>query len=223
MKDSTQTRIDSPGTATLLVRAHGRRGFTIVELLVVIVVIGILAAITVVAYNGIQKRARNVSVINAASEYRTILMAYAALNGQYPGGNLAVGYCLGSGYADYNSDGVGDCVTVGSGIYVSENSSYNAMLKTIVASLPNTVTTVFTRTSDSSKASGIRYDSGADRTLDGKSNPYWIVYLVEDSTSKCGSDTVQIATWPAFSSSGGSPDLFGTSGVQCWLALPSPG
>lgn len=29
-------------------------GFTIVELLIVIVVIGILAAITVVAYNGIQ-------------------------------------------------------------------------------------------------------------------------------------------------------------------------
>jgi prepilin-type N-terminal cleavage/methylation domain-containing protein len=34
-----------------------RRGFTIVELLIVIVVIGILAAITIVAYNGIQQRA----------------------------------------------------------------------------------------------------------------------------------------------------------------------
>ncbi|MDB5168192.1 MAG: Fimbrial protein [Candidatus Saccharibacteria bacterium] len=33
-------------------------GFTIVELLIVIVVIGILAAITIVAYNGIQDRAR---------------------------------------------------------------------------------------------------------------------------------------------------------------------
>lgn len=30
-----------------------KRGFTIVELLIVIVVIGILAAITIVAYNGI--------------------------------------------------------------------------------------------------------------------------------------------------------------------------
>lgn len=35
-----------------------RRGFTIVELLIVIVVIAILAAITVVAYTGIQNRAR---------------------------------------------------------------------------------------------------------------------------------------------------------------------
>lgn len=32
-------------------------GFTIVELLIVIVVIAILAAITIVAYNGIQDRA----------------------------------------------------------------------------------------------------------------------------------------------------------------------
>jgi len=34
-------------------------GFTIVELLIVIVVIGILAAITIVAYNGIQDRSKN--------------------------------------------------------------------------------------------------------------------------------------------------------------------
>ncbi len=38
------------------------RGFTIVELLIVIVVISILAAITVVAYNGIQERARQSKV-----------------------------------------------------------------------------------------------------------------------------------------------------------------
>ncbi|HEV7951902.1 MAG TPA: type II secretion system protein [Candidatus Saccharimonadales bacterium] len=36
------------------------QGFTIVELLIVIVVIGILAAITIVAYNGVQQRGRDV-------------------------------------------------------------------------------------------------------------------------------------------------------------------
>jgi len=42
-------------------------GFTIVELLIVIVVIGILAAITIVTFNSIQSRAQNSSVQNDLS------------------------------------------------------------------------------------------------------------------------------------------------------------
>ena len=42
--------------------AEGGRGFTIVELLIVIVVIAILAAITVVAYNGIQQQAQEAKI-----------------------------------------------------------------------------------------------------------------------------------------------------------------
>lgn len=59
-------------------------GFTIVELLVVIVVIGILAAITLVAYNGIQNRARVASVSSALNQASKKLALYQVENGSYP-------------------------------------------------------------------------------------------------------------------------------------------
>lgn len=46
-----------------------QRGFTIVELLIVIVVIAILAAIVIVAYNGIQERAKITQTITMANSY----------------------------------------------------------------------------------------------------------------------------------------------------------
>jgi prepilin-type N-terminal cleavage/methylation domain-containing protein len=56
-------------------------GFTIVELLIVIVVIGILAAITIVAYNGVQNRARTTSAQAAAQEVQNKAEVYAADTG----------------------------------------------------------------------------------------------------------------------------------------------
>lgn len=66
-------------------------GFTIVELLIVIVVIGILAAITVVAYNGVQMRAKNAHTQSALSGVARKIEVYYAENGNYPStGGLSV-------------------------------------------------------------------------------------------------------------------------------------
>lgn len=66
-------------------------GFTLVELLIVIVVISILAAVTVVAYNQIQSRAsQSVASENAAQAYRKLAM-YFVDNGSYPPSLQTVG------------------------------------------------------------------------------------------------------------------------------------
>ncbi len=61
-----------------------RRGFTIVELLIVVVVIAILAAITIVGYNGIQNRAKNTQAVAAASTYAKAIEAYVQSKGEVP-------------------------------------------------------------------------------------------------------------------------------------------
>ncbi|MBC7869078.1 prepilin-type N-terminal cleavage/methylation domain-containing protein [Candidatus Saccharibacteria bacterium] len=71
--------------------ARYRRGFTIVELLIVIVVIGILAAISIVAYSGIQDRARYSSYRSDIGNINKAIMLYAVDNGAYPTNGVPAG------------------------------------------------------------------------------------------------------------------------------------
>jgi prepilin-type N-terminal cleavage/methylation domain-containing protein len=59
-------------------------GFTIVELLIVIVVIGILAAIAITAYNGVQVRARDSARIAKIKGIAKAIELYNTDNGRYP-------------------------------------------------------------------------------------------------------------------------------------------
>ncbi|PPG44387.1 type II secretion system protein [Rathayibacter sp. AY2B5] len=63
-------------------RNQPRSGFTIVELLIVIVVIAILAAITIVGYNGITKQAVEASMKSDLQTAATALGTDHALAGR---------------------------------------------------------------------------------------------------------------------------------------------
>ena len=116
--------------------------FTIVELLIVIVIIGILAAITIVSYTGITGRATGVSLQSDLATAKKQFELYKVDHGQYPtgldGSNCALGniapspdtkYCLkpsngaafyltGGGISDYSLT-----LIKGSMTYVVTNNS----------------------------------------------------------------------------------------------------
>lgn len=62
----------------------GNQGFTIVELLIVVVVIAILAAITIVSYNGIQSRAQQSRYVQTAQSILKKVEIYKTTVGSYP-------------------------------------------------------------------------------------------------------------------------------------------
>ena len=71
--------------------AKGTRGFTIVELLIVIVVIAILAAISIVAYTGIQNRANDTAVQSDIRNLAGKVREYQVLEDRYPHGETSGG------------------------------------------------------------------------------------------------------------------------------------
>ncbi len=73
-----------------------QRGFTIVELLIVIVIIGILAAIVIVAYNGLTNRAKAAGYQSDANSIVKVAEAINAELGGYPTTN--------AGFAPSNFD-----------------------------------------------------------------------------------------------------------------------
>jgi prepilin-type N-terminal cleavage/methylation domain-containing protein len=88
------------------------RGFTIVELLIVIVVIAILAAITIVAYNGIQQRSHTTASKTAAENLAKKYESYNAINNAYPTTNTAANTTTAlNGLTDSSLQGSG--ITIG--------------------------------------------------------------------------------------------------------------
>jgi prepilin-type N-terminal cleavage/methylation domain-containing protein len=78
--------------------AKNKNGFTIVELLIVIVVIAILAAITIVAFNGVQQRAQASAVQSSLSQATKKVLAHSVTNtDDYPLNLAEVGITNGSG------------------------------------------------------------------------------------------------------------------------------
>ncbi len=111
-------------------------GFTIVELLIVIVVIGILAAIVIVTYNGVQARATATKLTTSAKTYEGILKQYKAVNGDYPDISAETG-CPGSTYPAATGFTAGTCGTANAISTAYVIPALDNALKTISPTLPD--------------------------------------------------------------------------------------
>ncbi len=65
-------------------KSYLKSGFTIVELLIVIIVIAILATIVITAYNGVQTRARNAKTVSAVEAWAKAVKLYETKEWKMP-------------------------------------------------------------------------------------------------------------------------------------------
>jgi prepilin-type N-terminal cleavage/methylation domain-containing protein len=134
--------------------SNNSKGFTIVELLIVIVVIGILAAITIVAYNGVQQRARNTQVNAGVDTYYKALRSYHAVNGSYP----TTAGCLGDGYP------AGRCWEGDSGTF-DVNATLDSNLASFMSKKPTLATARFSIGITNNMRAGALYVTGPARIV----------------------------------------------------------
>ena len=113
-----------------------KSGFTIVELLIVIVIIAILAAITITAFTGVQQRANNTKTIAAVQQAIKLTQIYKSNTDAYPSGGYAYA-CLGeydSDICQFSSPGVAEA---------SEQTSFKTAIAT-VGTMPQPAANVYT-------------------------------------------------------------------------------
>lgn len=174
-----------------------QKGFTIVELLVVVVVIAILASVTVLAYNGIIERTKNTNFLATMDEYEKAVRMYDAQYGTYPSSEVDGAIylvCLGDTYPAENGFSEGYCVTDATNPDMASQAnkvlpSLNQQLSQFIRPLPDTSDMVF-HIGGSPLARGIFYQGGYDIVA----GHFAILYYYADGDRACGRGEKQTAT-----------------------------
>ena len=137
-----------------------QKGFTIIELLIVIVVIGILAAITIVAYNGVQNRANNNTTIQAANTYVKAMKMYKADYGRWPNGWVCLGENYLYGVSGTDTTGTAQCRQTNTTGYIVSASFNNLLRPYLNGTFPDPAFTTTVSPDSTQWRRGIHYAYG---------------------------------------------------------------
>ena len=181
------------------------KGFTIVELLIVIIVIAILAAISIVAYSAIRQRADNTAVVDTAAKIVRAVGAYIASNEKYPivsNGTMCVTTLTG-------------CRNAASSI--ASNSTFDAAID-IVAVLPRSVP------KSGSDRYGIIYYQSSGMLHEGSPAPAHLEYYLQGLNQQCGLGNVKtnLDTNSVTSTTGYTEGDTGGGKTRCKIYIPGP-
>lgn len=192
-------------------------GFTIVELLIVIVVIGILSGIIILTYQGVTSQSRNSQTAASIKVYVEALNLHKTLKGSYPTGNADNKTCLGTGYPD------GKCWNG----EIEENESFTQALKSVHGDkMPASGNEKLGLRGAWFSAAG---SGGGVSTLNGTPENF-VVYSVEGASTKCpvgpiASDAgdsnilTYSSTPPASGQTYAANALGAGEPAQCWIPL----
>lgn len=199
-----------------------RNGFTIVELLIVIVVIAILAAISVVAYNGIQQRSQNTARIANGNAAIKLINAYTAAYGVFP--STTGNSCIGDGFPLRTDLGYATCWGWDSATPSNRNTALNDTELKKIGSLPNNTTPPVPTPYWNGVGPVWWYD--AARTVDGVSRPAAVIYFLAGGGQDCGASNpvIRQSSGSAYVTVTSSPRNTSTEGNStfCYVALNNP-
>jgi len=221
-------------------------GFTIAELLVVIVVIAILASIGFVSYKRIIDKGQAAATKNIVQQYSKVFGAYYADNGRYPEfadldqaeanalpeNQKNGGVCIGTGYVN----GCGSDLGLG-----GELESFNNLLKEYVGQKPPSISphdiplVIDPGNGVSMRIRGVIYnwmdpldegeiDDGGNGTLNGDNTKAFsfMVYALDETDAQCvGGEVLSIVDMEGnFVTDGAKNTLHDDENTACAVLLP---
>ena len=170
--------------------------------MIFIVVIGILAAISIVAFNGISQRAHNTSVVDAASKAVRLAQAYVAQEGTYPLPGPATGHA---------------CVTTQSGCHrgtasVAASAVFDGNI-TSVGQPPRSVSNI----GDNRYGIYFTYWGSAG------AGPFYLTYFLQGVNQQCGLSNVLNSGFSGLSTTGYTNGNVNSTGkTLCAILISGP-